>query len=446
MDTYLSTIITDEEINRATPGCFNVIRAPRGYGKTTFMFDDRILKLAHDYRNVVYLIHNKITRDAIATEHRDKAVVFEDANDDEWFMNRLKRGRREVWDSENDDDNYVHVMCYQTFSALLRKHGSDWLNDIDLIIWDEFDDIKSFYESEIRRLKRLLPVYSTDKLVALLQEGNENSIVNFVYQMKQHVLDPAKICLLAISATPECAAYYFEDYINYILRGKLENKYDAKKTIFIDNVIAALKMGIIAPQQGKKFWCYTKYVHDAQQIESVARQQGFNALALWSPSNPAYHNEFTSERSDALSMIQKTGRAPDTYDFIITTGVLGRGVNVYDALFQDWICNSTEYEDVHQFLRARFSPETQYLLDQAKGLVEFVVEGIDEIYYEWHSLDEIRELLVSNPIYSQGVNPKRIQSIAEFRKIFGNKLEKRRFGSKHITQYRMVRQNHSFFI
>jgi len=27
-------------------------------------------------------------------------------------------------------------MCYQTFAALLRNEGIDWLDDIDLIVWD----------------------------------------------------------------------------------------------------------------------------------------------------------------------------------------------------------------------------------------------------------------------------------------------------------------------
>ena len=32
-------IITDDDLDNIKPGCFNILTAPRGWGKTTFMFD-----------------------------------------------------------------------------------------------------------------------------------------------------------------------------------------------------------------------------------------------------------------------------------------------------------------------------------------------------------------------------------------------------------------------
>ena len=45
---YLSEIIKPEEIQSIQPGKFNILKAPRGAGKTTFMFDERILSFALD--------------------------------------------------------------------------------------------------------------------------------------------------------------------------------------------------------------------------------------------------------------------------------------------------------------------------------------------------------------------------------------------------------------
>ena len=184
-EIYLSNIITDDDIERIQPGSFNIIKAPCGIGKTTFMFDDRILSFARAKRHVLYLIHNKATRDFIAANHQDKARVFNDNNYNGWFDKR----RGGIWNSEDDED-YVHVMCYQTFAALLRNEGSQWLDDIDLIVWDEFDDIKGYYEKEVKAIQKLLPEFSKEKLVALIQEGRANSVVNFVYQIKTLVLEP----------------------------------------------------------------------------------------------------------------------------------------------------------------------------------------------------------------------------------------------------------------
>ena len=56
MASYLSNVITDEDLSKIRPGVFNIIKAPPGYGKTTFMFDDRILKFSRARKHVLYLI------------------------------------------------------------------------------------------------------------------------------------------------------------------------------------------------------------------------------------------------------------------------------------------------------------------------------------------------------------------------------------------------------
>jgi hypothetical protein len=63
--------------------------------------------------------------------------------------------------------------------------------------------------------------------------------------------------------------------------------------------------------------------------------------------------------------------------------------------FQDWICNSRNYTDIGQFIRARYAPERKYILSAAKMLVEFVREDghFSACYYTWHNKDEIKELL-----------------------------------------------------
>ena len=112
--------------------------------------------------------------------------------------------------------------------------------------------------------------------------------MNFVYQIKELILDSSDICLIAISATPEFAAVYFQEYLNYILKGRLENKFDALETIFIDNVIAAIKDGRLIPAPGRRYWCYTRYITNALRIEAAARCAHFNTISLWSEENK-YH-------------------------------------------------------------------------------------------------------------------------------------------------------------
>lgn len=434
MSEYLSTVIKDEEISTISAGAFNVLSAPRGWGKTTLMFDDKILNFARAYKHVLYLVQNKATRDTIAEFHKDKAVAFEGVSNG-WFINRQKS----LWTTEADE-NKVQIMCYQTFAALLRNEGTEWLDDIDLIIWDEFDDIKGYYDKEVKQLKKILPNFSYEKLVSLLQEGKPNSIINFVYQIKTVILDPAKIKLIAISATPENAALYFRDYINYIFKGKLEEKFDAQNTIYVENILESMKDGTINPNDGRKYWCFTKYISNVLALQSYGSSIGFNVLALWSQDNAKYRAMFTDAQREGLNQILNEGMVPPQYNFIIVTGVVGRSINVYDNSIQDWICNSNEYEDVGQFIRARFPPERQYLLNSAKGLVEFTRNGFSVDYYNWHNLNELKQLLEDKPIYSksvEGENRHRLTTFSAVRKEYPDLFEKRTYGRARTVQYRI---------
>lgn len=428
---YLSQIIQDEEIASIVPGRFNVLKAPRGIGKTTLMFDERILQFAREKKHVIYLIHNKVSRDSIVEKHRDKAIVYDTVNG--WLLNR----KNNSWGSENDE-NKVHVMCYQTFSAILRNEGTDWLDDIDLIVWDEFDDIRKYVKKEIDTLKRQLPDFSIEKITALLEMGNDKSIVSFIYKIKTLILDPGKINLLAISATPELAANLFADYLNYILKGKIEEVYDARKTLYIESVATALKNKTIVADGEHKFWCYTKYINDILRIETLARQRGFNVLSLWSKDNPNHKHLWTMEKTEALSLIQSEGLIPPQYDFVVVNDVIGRTVDVIDTDYQDWICSSNEYEEIGQFIRARFEPERKYLLDASKTLVSFVQDGIPGIYYDWHYIAELRELIIEQPLYRE--NGKSFKNWNEARKYFEEQglIEERIYGKGRMKQYRFV--------
>lgn len=432
MEQYLSTIITNEEIENIKPGAFNVLKAPCGSGKTTFMFDDKILNFSRAKKHVLYLIQNKATRDFIAHNHQDKARVFSDNNYNGWFSHRHKS----LWTEESDED-FVHVMCYQTFAALLRNEGTEWLEDIDLIVWDEFDDFRPYYEKEVNSLKKVLPNFSREKLIALLQEGKTNSVVNFIYQMKTVVLEPARIRLIAMSATPEFAAAYFSEYLNYILTGKLENYYDAKQTLYIDNIIEAIKSGIIKPEPNKRFWCYTKYINEALRVEVVAKSATFNVISLWSKDNPDHRQEYTEEKARVSKIIQDDHLVPQPYNFVITTGVLGRGVDIFDTSVQDWICNSKDYEEIVQFYRARFNAERKYLLDGTQGWVEFVQNGFAAEYYNWHTREEFNQLLEEHPIFCKDDKCIQLKTANAVEKEYPDLFEKRRYGAKQVTQYRI---------
>lgn len=433
---FLSTIITNEELDKLQPGAFNILRAPRGWGKTTFMFDDRILKLARDKKNICYLVHTRVLRDKICMQYPAYCRVLVDKDLDDWFDMRSKRGH-----FMGEDVCYIRVMCYQTFAAILRK-DTDWLQDIDLIIWDEFDDVQQYYNQEIQWMRRNFPDLTTpQRAAAILEEGKSNSTVAFVYNMHQYVLDPGRIILIAISATPEIAAQLFSDKVNYILNGRLEEIFDARFTYYINNIAEYFKQEIVTPRADMCPWIYTPRISDIQRLAEICRTKGFSVLTLWSDANRNWSYLMTDEIRNAITYIQKTNKVPEEYNCVITNQVMGRGMDIYDTRFQDWFCDSNEYADIAQFIRARYQPENKYLLLGAKGLIEFVRSDthFSESYYQWHYKDEIVELLKTSPIYNREYNKQLVnwaQVVKEWEDVI--QFEERRYGSKHLKQYRIL--------
>ena len=93
---FLAEIIVDDDLNRIKPGCFNILAAPRGWGKTTFMFDQRILNFSRDRKHIIYLVHNKAMRANIRMRYPQETIEFIDADADGWFTHRKKT----MWSAE----------------------------------------------------------------------------------------------------------------------------------------------------------------------------------------------------------------------------------------------------------------------------------------------------------------------------------------------------------
>ena len=438
---FLSQLIGEEEILSIKPGMFNVLKANLGAGKTTLLFQDKILKtLARAKKNVVYLIHNLNTQEFIANRHMNCARAYDDLDKDGWLAHR--KGLNTFGP---DDDDYVHVMCYQTFAAIIRKEGTQWLEDIDLIIWDEFDDIRAYYKTETKGLQKLLPQANVQELHSMLSDYSPQSLSSFIKIMKEEVLAPGRIVLIAASASPEIAAALFQNYLNTITFGGAQIQYAAKERIWYNNLRQAIRDGTIHPEPGRVYWCYTTFIWEEQSIAADCRAAHFNPFVLWSVNNQDHRGEWTAERDDWTRRLQTGEQLPDTYDFIIVNGAFSRGIDVTDTRITDWVFAGHSYEEMVQYMRARFNPEREYLPLKMKGMVQFIQDGIPADYYEWHTLDELKELLAEQPLFKdwqqEEANGKEwegkpFETWSAVRKYYNDRIEKRIHGRARLAQYR----------
>jgi len=67
-----------------------------------------------------------------------------------------------------------------------------------------------------------------------------------------------------------------------------------------------------------------------------------------------------------------------------------------------------------------------------------VQHGFPAIYYEWHTINEMKELLDKYPLYTTDVTPKRIKTLAALTAAYPDRIEKRRYGAAHRIQYRVI--------
>ena len=101
--------------------------------------------------------------------------------------------------------------------------------------------------------------------------------------------------MLAISATSEIAATLFGDYVNYIIHGRLAEVYDARETIYVESISAAVNDGLITPQQDICPWVFTPRISDIMRLAEVFKAKKFNVLMMWSFDNPNWRDYVTEE-------------------------------------------------------------------------------------------------------------------------------------------------------
>lgn len=430
---YLTEKITDEQLALIVPGKINTITARPGQGKTTFSFDDRLLKLARGNKHIIYLVNNNGLKKVLLEKYKNKSKAFE--REGGWFS---WRNNQLEWTSEEDEDA-IHIMCYQTFNAVLVKEGDMWLDDIDLIIWDEWDDYTSFLESELRKAKKLFPKMTKERMMALFQENNDYSVAAFIWRIKNYVLEKRRTLVVALSATPSIAETQFDYYANKIYEGRIEDGYRAKNTFFIEGLAWMIKNNKL--DASRKYWCMTPgTIEDLRRLEILVKQAGFNPISFWSPDGKGGQlYPYTDEQKLALHSLTEYGSIPKEYNFVLTTSYIGRGFNLYDKTWQDWICLDKNYPMTQQFVRGRFDIENQYLLEGAQVEAPTVIPAE---YYNWHSLPELRELIKEKPLYYETEigSYKPYLTWNSFIKDERNagKFEEKKMGQKKTKYYRLI--------
>lgn len=316
MREYLSEVIEQRGYHLVSD-MINLIIAPCGTGKTTFIVND------------------------VLPNYKDKVVVY--LCDTTMLKEELIHdGMTELTGQGLLQKPGIYVCTYQRFGTWLaeeeaykliykKERKSDLLNRVDLLICDEGHNLIRYSNIGKQRIAKAIED-SGEHTVALIERFSSGCsyLVDNLVKYKQE----RKMEIIMLSATPDKISSHpnFKGYIHNVLQGYIPNGYKENKIIYFDNYKSITRI------EGKCL-IYTNQITRARHIHKYFEEQGYSVETLWSlnnENNPMTHSQLTY-RSDLI----KNKHLGDV-DILVITGAYETGWNLKDTQVDTVIVDSKE--------------------------------------------------------------------------------------------------------
>lgn len=355
-------------------GLYNIIDCGTRTGKTYWAVN-HLQEYTRDgaLNRVLYLVDTNSLKDSILESYSDTCA---DA-DDFWQTPTF-------W---GENINKIGIMCYQGLGMKLIGGEGGFLENIDVICWDECDSIfdfatRAFKIARTRDYNRKDKEISNAEILSVIQNYNSTKEYMPLILLGQweHIVNEGRILCIGLSATPERARAYYSSLVSASNIGKLEAGYRMAADIYFTNVIAHVKK--LTPEPGRGYWCYSPFIEPNQGIVAAARNQGFNAIELHSTRNE--DKPMSEEQLRVYDIIVTTGMVPLEYDFVVVNKALARGIDIKDKRFDSVIVDSLDEADRLQAPRQTFPYQ--------RHLKTFCSEIPEEYLNRWLTIPECREL------------------------------------------------------
>lgn len=322
---------------------------------------------------VLFLVDTTALKDQLLKEYGDSCVEV----DDFWLRNPA------TWTIEQNDK--IGVMCYQRLGQKAIKEDLDWLQEIDVICWDECDSIFDFATAAFIKARHAdfgRSASSNAEVLSVIQQySTKNEYMPLILLGQwEKIIEDGRIMCIGLSATPERAYMFYRSLVSASYQGKLEVGYRAAQDIYFCNFIEHIKQ--LEPEAGRAYWCYSPFIESNQRAVVAANAQGFHAIELHSPNNE--DKPMTAEQLRVYNMVITTGLVPLEYDFVIVNKALARGITIIDQRFDRLIVDSINQIDRVQAARQTFNYQ--------RHLKVFAPEIPEEYLNRWLTVTECREL------------------------------------------------------
>ena len=279
----------------------------------------------------------------------------------------------------------IGVMCYQGLGMYFMRNEVEFLNEIDVICWDECDSIFDFATQAFIKARKTdfarRNVSNAEVLAAIQQFSTKKEYMPLVLLGAwEQIIEDGRIMCIGLSATPERAYAYYKSLVSASYQGKLEMCYRLAGDIYFTNVVEHVSE--LEPELNRGYWCFSPFIKPNQRLVEAAKARGFRAIELHSPNNLDY--PMTEEQLRVYNMVVATGMIPPEYDFVIVNKTLARGITIVDKRFDHIIIDSINSVDRIQAARQTF----QY----QRHLKVFAPAIPDEYLNTWITVEECRQL------------------------------------------------------
>lgn len=354
-------------------GDYNILDCGIRTGKTYWAINN-LAGFTRDgnLNRVLFLVDTTALKDQLIQEYGDSCTEA----DDMWVKNP------DTWSIESEK---IGVMCYQKLGQMVIKENLDWLNEIDVICWDECDSIFDFATQAFVKARKTdfsrAQVSNSEVLAVIQQFSTKKEYMPLILLGAwERLIEDGRIMCIGLSASPTRAYQYYKSLTSASYQGKLEVGYRMANDIYFCNVIEHVSQ--LVPELGKGYWCFSPFIEPNQRLVEAARARGFNAIELHSPNNT--DKPMNQEQLRVYNMVVATGMVPPEYDFVIVNKALARGITIVDQRFNHLIIDSVNQVDRIQAARQTFNYQ--------RHLKVFAPQIPEEYLNQWIPIEKCREL------------------------------------------------------
>ena len=301
-------------------GKLNLIHAPCGSGKTTFV--EKKLWEESYWGDLLYLIDSRNALEAFKIRGEEKEY-----NGKIYYKHRG-----------------ITAMTYATFAALCIYKPDEWLwNDEDsLIVCDELQSVIKW--SHIKN--------GEDDLWF---RRDSNLHKTALEELHKRIKAGARV--VAITATPDSIENEFKDYFFKVPIHGVLKQYHAEHTFNFQNLSS---LATILPAD-KRGVIYTPHVTQIHKIRDQLQKRGIKAVGFWSENN--CDHEMNHEEWAVRDSVILKGIIPDDVQVLLINAASETGINITSPVDYIVVNDSNPDTQIQAVGRVRHDVETVYLRD-----------------------------------------------------------------------------------